>query len=130
MRIGHRKSTRVSVRVGVGAAAVGLALGVLAPPALAEGSDELCPFSGALCLYSESGFEGERFTASPLPGDSGACVDLVEHGWGEAAQSAINTGSNPAAMFQSSDCTGHPMQIPTGSTPNLTFSPNSVYVQG
>lgn len=111
-------------------AVVGAAVALSPATASAETAEEQCAFSGALCLYDEAGFAGEEFAVSPLPPASGACVDLVEHGWEESARSAINTGDNPAAMFQSSDCTGHPVQIPVGRTPNLTFSPNSVYVQG
>ncbi|MFC7329098.1 peptidase inhibitor family I36 protein [Marinactinospora rubrisoli] len=87
-----------------------------------------CPFTSTLCLYDEAGFGGERFTVSSANPGVGVCVDLVEHGWGGRARSAINTNTSSAAMFLSDDCTGQPAQIPSGQTPSLTFAPNSVFV--
>jgi hypothetical protein len=130
MHADHSAARRFVARAGLTAAAAGMVMALLPAQASAETEEERCSFSGALCLYSESGYGGDQFAVSPLPNGPSVCVDLVEHGWGEVARSAINTGGNSAAMFQSSDCSGHPMQIPVGHTPNLSFSPNSVYVQG
>jgi hypothetical protein len=121
---------RFMAKAGLSAAVVGMVLALFPAQASAEAPLERCTFSGALCLYDETGYGGEQFALAPLSPASGVCVDLVDHGWGESALSVINTGNSSAAMFQSSDCTGHPVEIPVGHSPSLTFSPNSVYVQG
>ncbi|WP_433697160.1 peptidase inhibitor family I36 protein [Nocardiopsis sp. CA-288880] len=115
--------------LATGAAALSLLLGpVTAQAETRYAADDACPFSHTLCLFEETGFGGERFTVVPWPPGQGVCVDLVEHGWGGRAYSALNTSAGSNAMFQSDDCTGQPMEVPTGPTPDLSFSPNSVFV--
>ncbi|MEU4283600.1 peptidase inhibitor family I36 protein [Nocardiopsis dassonvillei] len=124
MKISNSWKIRLSV-VALGTVLLGLPLGPVA--AQADASDP-CLFSNTLCLFERTEFGGERFTVAPLTPGQGVCVDLVEHGWGGRASSATNTSTSSNAMFQSDDCTGQPMEIPTGPTPHLSFSPNSVFV--
>jgi hypothetical protein len=110
-----------------------LAASALSAPASAEtrrATDPLCPFAGTLCLFTGENYTGERFTVKALDPDAGACVDLVEHGWGGRARSAVNTNGRSAGMFPNADCTGHPAPIHSGRTPNFSgwFVPNSVFV--
>lgn len=118
----------------LGVAAVSAALvfgtaapGVAGPSATAAGE---CPFSSTLCLFSGTGFTGDRFTVSSLsPG--GTCVSLVSHGWGDRARSAINTDSSSAALFLNDGCVGGPYQVPANSSISSfgSFVPKSVWVQ-
>ena len=128
MKVSNSWKIRLGV-VAVGTLALGLPLGPIAAQAGAQSdASDPCPFSNTLCLCERMEFGGEHFTVAPLIPGQGVCVDLVEHGWGGRAASAINTSTSSNAMFQSDDCTGQPMEIPTGSTPHLSFSPNSVFV--
>ncbi|MFF1610391.1 peptidase inhibitor family I36 protein [Amycolatopsis sp. NPDC058278] len=100
---------------------------VTASPADAAGT---CPFTDTLCMWDQSDFNGASMNVLPLPPNPSACVDLVEHGWGNRVRSAINTSSKAAAMFQSDNCTGHPFPIEGNSQkPSITFAANSVFVQ-
>ncbi|MGI5150970.1 peptidase inhibitor family I36 protein [Plantactinospora sp. CA-294935] len=88
-----------------------------------------CPFTNTVCLFEGTNYSGTRFTVS-VPGPSQACVSLVDHGWGDRARSAYNTGSQSAALFANDDCVGGPYQL-AGNTgiPDLgSFSPESVWV--
>jgi hypothetical protein len=88
-----------------------------------------CPFTDTLCLFEQPGYSGARFTvSSSAPG--GACVSLVDHGWGGRARSALNTNNTSAALFRNDDCVGGPFQVPGNSgVPNFgTFRPDSVWV--
>jgi len=60
----------------------------------------------------------------------GTCVDLAAHGWPNGrAKSAINTGSQTARLYTTTNCTGTAFQIfPRGPYPSINFSSNSVYV--
>lgn len=125
---------RGHVRALVSLATAAVIGGILSTPAMAApaASSESalagdCPFAGALCLFEGTGYTGERFTVQSSTPPAGVCVDLVEHGWGGRAHSAINNNSKAAAIFASDDCTGHPLSI-TGSSPNLSLSGNSVFV--
>ncbi|MBE1530489.1 peptidase inhibitor family I36 protein [Actinomadura algeriensis] len=93
-------------------------------------TDPLCPFTDTLCLFEGENFTGERFTVKALDSEQGACVDLVDHGWGGRARSAVNTDDRNAAMFPNADCTGHPAPIAPGRTPDFSgwFTPGSVFV--
>ncbi|GAA0954232.1 peptidase inhibitor family I36 protein [Nonomuraea longicatena] len=111
--------------------AAGLTLGVLGTTGAASASapNPKCPFTNTVCLFDGENYAGERLTVSSL--GSSACVDLVAHGWGARAKSAINTGSRTAAMFQlHTDCLGHGAPIHPGETPNFSgwFSPVSIQV--
>lgn len=61
---------------------------------------------------------------------TGTCVSLVDHGWGDRAQSAINTHTNSAAMFSNDDCAAQPFQVPGNSSLASfgTYTPKSVWV--
>lgn len=110
-------------------ATLSLLLGLAPAQASTQNSNgDVCPFSHTLCMFEETAFGGERFTVAPLTPGQGVCVDLVEHGWGGRANSVINTSTSSNAMFQSDDCTGQPMEIPTGFSSDLLFSPSSVFV--
>lgn len=97
-----------------------------ASPVSASGSS--CP-SRSLCLYEGTNFTGDVFTVTSF-NPSGACVSLVDHGWGDRAHSAINTHNASAAMFMNDDCVGGPYQVPANSSlPSFgTFTPESVWV--
>lgn len=89
-----------------------------------------CEFSTTLCLWDRTGFTGTRFTASPFPPGTATCVDLVEHGWGERARSAVNTSTRTMALFLTDDCTGHPYPVDAGSSQSeLSIAANSAWVQ-
>ncbi len=97
----------------------------LAPTAAAAGT---CDFANTLCLWEQPQYGGAGFNATPI-GAGGVCVDLVEHGWGERARSAINTSAHTASLFVSDNCTGRPYPIDgKTSVPNLSFLANSVFV--
>lgn len=97
----------------------------LAPTAAAAGT---CDFADTLCLWEESQYGGAGFNVTPL-GASGVCVDLVDHGWGERARSAVNTSDHTASLFASDNCTGRPYPIDGNtSVPNLSFLANSAFV--
>lgn len=100
------------------------ALAATAAPAVAQDSS----VASTLTL-----FEGENFTGDSFAPESGTCVNLTDHGWGDGrVNSAINSGSNSAVLFMNEDCVGDPFQVaPNSSRASLgTFSPNSVLVQG
>lgn len=86
----------------------------------------LCPFTNTLCLFEQANFGGQRFNVSAL-NPNGVCVDLVEHGWGGRARSAVNTHASNAGAFPNDDCTGQPVGI-TAFEPTLPLQPNSVFV--
>jgi len=86
----------------------------------------LCPFTNSLCLFEQANFGGQRFNVSSL-NPNGTCVDLVQHGWGGRAHSAVNTHTNNAAVFPNANCTGQPVGI-TAFEPTLPLQPNSAFV--
>jgi hypothetical protein len=91
--------------------------------------DELCPFSASLCLFERPNFGGQRFNVQALDHEAGACVDLVEHGWGARARSAINTHSKTASLLPNPDCTGHPIGVAAqGLEPTLPLLPGAAFV--
>jgi hypothetical protein len=90
---------------------------------------ELCPFSGSLCLFDGANFSGERFTVQASDHEQGACIDLVEHGWGGRARSAVNLNSKSASLLPNADCTGHPIGIaPDAAEPTLPLLPDGAFV--
>jgi hypothetical protein len=93
---------------------------------LAITPSSLCPFSNALCLFDQANFEGQRFNVSSLNAN-GTCVNLVDHGWGARARSAINTNTSTPSVFPNADCTGHPIGI-GAFEPTLPLLPNSAFV--
>jgi Peptidase inhibitor family I36 len=105
-----------------------------AAPAVAGSATEAvsgdCSLTNTVCLFEGENYTGERFTVSSWPPGSGACVSLVDHGWGDRAHSAINTNSTSAAMFMNDDCLGGPFQIPpnTGLPSFGGFTPESIWV--
>ncbi|WSQ09430.1 peptidase inhibitor family I36 protein [Streptomyces sp. NBC_01231] len=108
---------------------------LMAGPATADSSEPQvtsvadCPSSGSLCLYEGANFSGSQF-AVRSNGSDGVCVSLVDHGWGERAQSAINTHRGHAAMFANDDCLGQPYPVPGNSSLDSfgSFVPKSVWV--
>jgi len=90
---------------------------------------DVCPFTGTLCLFERPNFDGERFTVQALDPDSGACIDLPQHGWGARARSAANTNDRGATILPNADCTGHPIGIAAGALePTLPLQPNAAFV--
>jgi hypothetical protein len=92
------------------------------------GANELCP-DGSFCLFENPSFDGQRFEVRALDPEQGVCVNLVEHGWGARARSAINAGSKTASILPNPDCTGEPVGIPGNSAEaTLPLLPNSAFV--
>ena len=112
---------------GATAAAAAPTAGSAAGSAVAQGT---CPFTRTLCLWDGTNFTGTRFTVSAWNPSVGTCVDLAAHGWPNGrAKSAINTGSQTARLYTTTNCTGTAFQIfPRGPYPSINFSSNSVYV--
>jgi hypothetical protein len=73
-----------------------------------------CQFSNTVCLFDQTGYNGNRFTVSSLV-PNGTCVSLVDHGWGGRALSGLNTNTSSAALFANDDCVGGPYQLPGNS---------------
>ena len=107
--------------------AIGLTQGVTTGVAQAEAAGT-CNFISALCLWDQTGFNGAQMNLTPLSPATAICVDLAAQGWGNRVRSAINTSSKTAALFASTDCTGHPYAV-SGSQPSISFAANSVWVQ-
>lgn len=100
----------------------------LAPAATATAAGE-CEFTNTFCAWDQTGFLGERFTVKALPPNSGLCVNLVAHGWGDRIKSAINTNPRTASLFASDNCTGRPFPVDGNSrVPSISFAAKSVYV--
>ncbi len=93
---------------------------------LAITPNSLCPFTNALCLFDQANFGGQRFNVSSL-NPNGTCVNLVDHGWGARARSAINTNTSTPAVFPNANCTGEPIGI-SAFEPTLPLLPNSAFV--
>jgi hypothetical protein len=108
-------------------AVVVLSLAVAPAPAQAY-PPGACPFANTLCLFDQPNYGGNRFTVSSLTGNP-VCVDLVSHGWGGRARSAINTDAQAADLYGGSNCTGSWMFM-YGNTgyPSIWVIPNSVRV--
>ncbi|WP_426750376.1 peptidase inhibitor family I36 protein [Myxococcus sp. Y35] len=106
------------------------ATALLAPAPASASEDTPCPYSGALCLFEGPDFTGEMWNVMAWPpGGSGTCVNLPEHGWGDRAVSAINTGPYTASLFLNEDCEGGPYPIGPGEWVSpLGFAPRSVWV--
>ncbi|MEN3613459.1 peptidase inhibitor family I36 protein [Plantactinospora sp. ZYX-F-223] len=130
-RVNYRKGLQVLLSLTTAAIIGGAYAGpAAAAPALADTSatsSGTCEFLRALCLFEGTSYAGARFTVSALDPTVGACVDLVEHGWGERAHSWINTNSRAALLYVNDDCTGRPMLL-SGSAPSFTFPAKSVFV--
>ncbi|MFY1672475.1 peptidase inhibitor family I36 protein [Plantactinospora sp. WMMB334] len=124
LRIDIRRISRVLVSL---TAVAVLGAAYAGPAAAAPTTTGTCEFSRALCLFEGTSYTGARFTVSALDPVVGACVDLVEHGWGERAHSWINTNSRAALLYVNDDCTGRPMLL-SGSNPAFTFPSRSVFV--
>ncbi|MFG3007470.1 peptidase inhibitor family I36 protein [Streptomyces calvus] len=86
-----------------------------------------CPFSRTLCLFDSTGYTGARFAVQSRSPSETVCVDLVAHGWGDRARSAVNTGTRAAHLYSSSDCTGTPVTV-TGAASSLPLQGGSVRV--
>ncbi|WP_337661898.1 peptidase inhibitor family I36 protein [Actinoalloteichus sp. AHMU CJ021] len=134
-----RKSARRSLTTAIGVATVvvgsAVASGVAAaapggtPTAVVSSTTGACEFSGTFCAWDETGFQGTRFTAMAWNTDAGACVDLVEHGWGDRIRSAVNTHGRQAVLFEGTDCTGAQLPVRGGSSlSSVDFPANSVLV--
>ncbi|WP_229398871.1 peptidase inhibitor family I36 protein [Micromonospora okii] len=96
----------------------------------ADAATSPCPFSGTVCLFDQTGYNGARFTVSSLV-PNGTCVSLVDHGWGGGrVLSGLNTNSSSAALFANDDCIGGPYQLAGKSgIPNFGgFQANSIWV--
>ncbi|MFG2898827.1 peptidase inhibitor family I36 protein [Streptomyces zaomyceticus] len=130
--------SRARAPLAAAVSAAALALAALTPatahaasaPALAAPPAD-CP-SGALCLFSERDFGGDRLPLSSLTG-GGTCVSLVDHGWAGRVESAVNTHTTGAAvLFPGDDCLGGPYQVAAGAgVADLGgFVPLSAWVPG
>lgn len=91
---------------------------------------DACNFSRTLCLYERADFNGAEFTVLALDPTVGSCVDLVNHGWGNRAVSAVNTNSSRSAtLYTGTDCTGSSMTVGASSWNRLfDFDAGSVFV--
>jgi hypothetical protein len=118
------KLTRLLLAV---VATVAVSVAFAPAPALAY-PPGACPFNNTLCLFDQPNYGGNRFTVSSLSGNP-VCVNLVAHGWGGRAQSAINTDPQAADLYGNTDCTGSWMFM-YGNTgyPSIWVIPNSVRV--
>ncbi|MEU0947480.1 peptidase inhibitor family I36 protein [Streptomyces canus] len=89
-----------------------------------------CP-SGALCLYSELNFGGERLALSS-PTTNGTCISLADQGWAGRVESAANTHTTSAVLFPSDDCLGSPYRVDarTGVADLGAFVPLSTWLPG
>ena len=130
---GNRTSARPSRgrRLTAGAVSVAsLALAFLTPTTVHAAPAVDCP-SGALCLYSEQNFGGERLTLSSLT-SSGTCISLVDHGWAGRVESAANTHPASAVLFPNDECLGSPYRVDAGAgVEDLgAFVPLSAWVPG
>jgi len=107
--------------------AVALTITAAPAPALAYPVGA-CPFTNTLCLFDQPDYGGNRFTVQSATGGA-VCVNLVSHGWGGRARSAINTHSQAADLYGGSDCSGSWMFL-YGKTgyPSIWVIPNSVRV--
>ncbi|MFD8308526.1 peptidase inhibitor family I36 protein [Streptomyces sp. NPDC059690] len=129
-RASARPTTRSRWPATGAVSAVVLALAALTPASANAAGTADCP-SGALCLYSDQNFGGDRLTLSSLTG-SGTCVSLIDHGWAGRVESAVNTHSASAALFPADDCLGGPYRVDAGTgVPDLgAFAPLSAWVPG
>ncbi|WP_083886703.1 peptidase inhibitor family I36 protein [Actinoalloteichus spitiensis] len=134
-----RKSARRSLTTTIGVVAVvagsAVTSGVAAaapegaPTVAVSSTSGACEFSGTFCAWDEADFEGTRFTARAWNAGAGACVDLVEHGWGDRIRSAVNTNGQQAVLFEGTDCTGAQLPVLGGSSvSSVEFPANSVLV--
>ncbi|MEV4939803.1 peptidase inhibitor family I36 protein [Streptomyces zaomyceticus] len=131
------RSSRARAPLAAAVSAAALALAAPTPatahaapaPALTAPSAD-CP-SGALCLFSERDFGGDRLPLSSLTG-GGTCVSLVDHAWAGRVESAVNTHTTGAVLFPGDDCLGGPYQVPAGAgVADLGgFVPLSAWVPG
>lgn len=104
------------------------ALAGLAITPAASAAEPPCTFTDAFCAWDQTQYQGDDFNVSPL--GSSACVNLVEHGWGNRIRSAYNNSTKTASLFASDNCTGRPYPI-DGKTgqPEISFQAGSVFVQ-
>jgi hypothetical protein len=90
---------------------------------------DACSTTGILCLYERVDFNGAEFTVRALDPATGTCVDLVAHGWGGRAASAVNTNTAPATLYTGSNCTGLSRVVAGNSWDRaLSFAAGSVFV--
>ena len=88
-----------------------------------------CTYSSTLCLYDRVDFNGAEFTVSALNPSVGTCVDLVSHGWGSRAVSAVNTNTASAVLYTGPNCTGSTLTVSGSSWDRaFTFPAASVFV--
>ncbi|MEV0729614.1 peptidase inhibitor family I36 protein [Polymorphospora sp. NPDC050346] len=89
-----------------------------------------CPFPKTVCLFDQTGYAGVRFTVAAT-GPGGACVSLVDHGFGGGRiRSVLNSGAGSAALFAGDDCVGGPYQVAgnSGIADLSSFQADSVWV--
>jgi hypothetical protein len=90
---------------------------------------DACSFTGVLCLYERVDFNGAEFNVRALNPATGTCVNLVTHGWGGRAASAVNTNTRFATLYSGPDCSGSTLNVGANSWDRaLAFAPNSVFV--
>ncbi|MFH9725974.1 peptidase inhibitor family I36 protein [Streptomyces sp. NPDC017254] len=124
------RPSRAWAPLAAAASAAALALAALTPATVHAAQPADCP-TGALCLFSEGDFAGDRLPLSSLTG-GGTCVSLVDHGWAGRVKSAVNTHSTSAVLFPGDDCLGGPYGVAAGAgVADLgTFVPLSAWVPG
>jgi len=91
---------------------------------------QTCAFTNTFCAWDAVGFQGNPFNVKALDPTVGACVDLVDHGWGGGRiRSAINTNTRSATLYTNADCTGASQTIVGNSSDSdVTIASNSVFV--
>ncbi len=123
----HRRTLRKS---GTLLAALVMSTSIQSITASSASAVGTCTFTSTLCMWDQAGFVGATLSATPLPPNQSACVDLVQHGWGNRVKSAINTSSGTASLFESNNCSGRPYPIEGNSKKSsIEFGTNSVFVQ-
>lgn len=123
-----RRAAVITAAVTTIAATAMAAPAAAAPDTTDATAQGTCPFINTLCLFDEYDFGGARFNVKALDPTVGACVNLVEHGWGGGrVKSGINTNPRSATLFPNDDCTGRGW--PIDYDPAFTvFEANSVFV--
>jgi hypothetical protein len=90
---------------------------------------DACNFTGPICLYDRVDFNGAEFNVRAFDPEIGTCVDLLAHGWGGRAASAVNTNTRSATLYTGTNCTGQALTVGGNSWNRaLGFSANSVFV--
>ncbi|MFI5843313.1 peptidase inhibitor family I36 protein [Catenuloplanes sp. NPDC051500] len=104
--------------------------GAVALPGTASAASADCSFTRTVCLWDGTDYTGARFTVQAIDPNTGTCVDLAAHGWGNGrAESGLNTGTRTAVLYTGTNCTGTAYQlVPQGGYGSISFGSNSIRV--